>query len=135
MADDIVAANDKDMLQIAGRHYNFVKDEFQEITEYQGLYQLWHQMLEGDYSDSIIGVDKIGKAKAAKILLGLSPEEMAATVLELYDDPVRFTKNFKLLKILRSQEEYEATIREIEGEETPTDDEGRGSEEVSGIGA
>lgn len=135
MDGDTVAANDKDMLQIAGQHFNFVKGEFQEITEYQGAYQLWHQMLEGDYSDSIVGVPGIGKAKAARILVGLTPTEMAERVMELYDDPKRFTKNFHLLKILRSQDEYEATISQIEGEETPTDSEGHSTDEIPRIGA
>jgi 5'-3' exonuclease len=114
--NDVVVANDKDLLQIAGMHYNFVKEEFQEITEYMGHYQLWHQMLEGDYSDSIVGVHKIGKVKAQKLLMGCTPEEMRDTVLHLYDDEQRFHKNFKLLKILRSEEEYEAICRDLESE-------------------
>ena len=114
MEGDIVAANDKDLLQIAGKHYNFVKDEHHEVTDYLAQYQLWHQMLEGDASDGVVGVPGIGKVKAARILLGLDPREMAETVMELYDDPDRFTQNFKLLKILRSEDEYHALCHELE---------------------
>ncbi len=125
MPGDIVAANDKDMLQIAGQHYNFVKDEHIEVSDYLGQYQLWHQMLEGDYSDSIDGVAGIGKAKAPGYLLGKTPQEMAEVVLNLYDDPARYMKNLKLLRILRSQDEYEAILLELdESEQHACDAEG-----------
>lgn len=114
MEGDIVAANDKDLLQIAGQHYNFVRGEFNEVSEYQGQYQLWHQMLEGDPSDSIVGVAGIGKVKAARYLLGLTPEEMAELVLNLYNDDDRFYKNLLLLKILRSEKEYHAICQDLE---------------------
>lgn len=119
-ANDIVAANDKDLLQIAGRHYNFVKKEFQDVTEYMAQYQLWYQMLVGDSSDSIIGVDRIGKVKAERILTDLRPEEMAEVVLELYADPVRFQKNYKLLRILRSEQEYQDICNELESRTLPS---------------
>ena len=64
----IICSVDKDLKQIPGHHYNFVKGEMDFITPEQGLLNFYTQLLTGDSSDNIKGVWKVGPAKARKIL-------------------------------------------------------------------
>lgn len=68
--DTVIASIDKDLLMVAGRHYNFVKDEWQTVTPEEGIRWFYMQMLMGDKVDNIIGIRGIGIKKAAKILDG-----------------------------------------------------------------
>ena len=95
----VIASIDKDLLMIPGRHYNFVKKEFKEVTHDQGLKALYMQTLVGDRSDNIIGVAGIGPVKAAKVLDPLLPEEYYEACRELYNDDDRYHLNLKLLYI------------------------------------
>ena len=69
--DYAVAGIDKDLLQIPGTHYNFVKKEIQEISEDTANYKLMLQCLTGDRSDNIPGIKGIGPKKAEKLLSGV----------------------------------------------------------------
>jgi len=95
----VICSIDKDLLQIPGRHYNFVKKTFQEVGIEEGLEHLYLQSLIGDRSDNIIGVAGIGPVKAAQALDGLLPEEWYDKCRELYNDDERFHLNMKLLYI------------------------------------
>ena len=95
----VICSIDKDLLQIPGRHYNFVKKTFQEVGIDEGLEHLYLQSLVGDRSDNIIGVAGIGPVKAAQALDGLLPEEWYDKCRELYNDDERFHLNMKLLYI------------------------------------
>lgn len=66
---------DKDLDQIPGWHYNFVKDHKYEVTPEEGLRFFYTQLLTGDRIDNIMGVPGIGAVKAAKILKGKTTEE------------------------------------------------------------
>ena len=67
----VVVGIDKDLLQIPGDHYNFVKCERQTISEDVGNYKLMIQCLTGDNTDNIPGIKGIGPKKAEKILAGV----------------------------------------------------------------
>jgi 5'-3' exonuclease len=67
--DTVICSIDKDLKQIAGRHYNFVKDEHCTVSISDGLYWFYTQLLTGDPSDNIKGVAGIGP-KRATIALG-----------------------------------------------------------------
>jgi len=95
----VICSIDKDLLQIPGRHYNFVKKIAQSITLDQGLKFLYLQSLIGDRSDNIFGVAGIGPVKADKALADLLPEEWYDKCRELYNDDERFHLNMKLLYI------------------------------------
>lgn len=136
----IVAANDKDFKQLPGEHYNFVKSEWDIIDEETAEFNFWVQMLIGDSTDNVSGVDGLGKIKAPKRLLGLTSQQMYDTVRELYNDDERFLLNFRLLRILRDPVEYENVLKEIEnknfisqseGEESPEDSSAEDIGEVS----
>lgn len=75
-ADDAIATDmtlngafhcgvDKDILQIAGRHYNYVKDEWIDISAEQATINLYRQILKGDTSDNIPGLPRVGDKLAA----------------------------------------------------------------------
>ena len=120
----IVAANDKDFRQLPGEHYNFVKLEWEIIDELTAEFNFWCQMLIGDSSDNVKGVDRIGKAKAPRILTGMSVEQMYETVKELYGDEERFLNSFRMLRILRSPVEFENIMKEIENKNSLGQSEG-----------
>lgn len=110
----IIVSIDKDFKQLEGTHYNFVKDLIEDVDEDEADYNFWRQMLMGDRADNIKGVGGIGEVKSERLLRPLTPNERAAAVLNLYmHDLERFTLNMKLLRILRSQKEYEDIIGEL----------------------
>lgn len=121
----IIVSNDKDFRQLAGEIFNPIRNggEFEVVDWLEASRAFYAQLLEGDSSDNVRGVDGIGKVRAGRLLAGLSPEEMHSTVYDLYGDPGRFFLNYRLLRILRTREEYEeieASIRESEGSQ-PTE--------------
>jgi 5'-3' exonuclease len=88
-ADDAIATDmtvngaihcgiDKDMLQIAGMHYNYVKKEWQEITEEQATLNLYRQILMGDTSDNIPGLPRVGEKKAFDAIQSAETAELDA---------------------------------------------------------
>ena len=96
----VIASIDKDLKQIPGRHYNFVKKEYTHVSPYEGSRFIYVQSLVGDRSDNIIGVVGIGPKKAEQALEGLTTElEWYNKCRELYDDDERFHTNMKLLYI------------------------------------
>lgn len=59
---------DKDILQIAGRHYNYVNKEWQEIDEDDAILILYRQVLCGDSSDNIPGLPRVGPKTAENVI-------------------------------------------------------------------
>lgn len=83
----IIVHVDKDLDQLPGVHYNPVKDLKYTVTELEGHYHFWTQMLTGDRVDNIPGIAGIGPKKAEKILKGLSSyDEYANAVWATYKD-------------------------------------------------
>lgn len=98
----IICSIDKDLLQVPGKHYNFIKKEFQEVSYLEGMRAFYLQMITGDTSDNIKGVQGLGKVKGAKVLDSTSPDMWYQKVRELYSDDERFEINAKLLWIIRT---------------------------------
>lgn len=81
----VICSIDKDLKQIPGQHYNFVKKEWALVTVEEGLRFFYQQLLQGDGTDNIDGCQSIGPIKAKKILDGVKTEaEMLQRVLETY---------------------------------------------------
>ena len=94
---------DKDLKQVPGHHYNWVKKEFTTVSTREGLLSLYTSSLVGDRSDNIIGVAGLGVVKAARALEGMVlEEEMYQRCKELYNDDERYHRNMQLLYIWRS---------------------------------
>ena len=113
-ADDALAINqtthtvicsiDKDLLQVPGKHFNFVKDEWYDIDYYEGLYRFYKQCLMGDRSDNIRGVAGIGDKKADKILKECFTEtELFNAVRDTYGNDEEFLMNARCLWIRRKE--------------------------------
>ena len=113
-ADDAVATEatktggwivsiDKDLDQVAGWHYNFVKQEEYYVTEEEGLRNLFTQVLTGDRTDNIIGLKGIGPKKAEKLLQDCKTErEYYDACLKAYDgNQLRVDENLNLLWLRR----------------------------------
>lgn len=64
----IICSIDKDLKQIPGRHFDFVKNIHSFVTEEEGIYFFYQQLLTGDRVDNIPGLPKVGPVKAKKIL-------------------------------------------------------------------
>lgn len=70
----IIVTIDKDLNQIPGWHYNFVKKEKYYVSPEEAEDFFYTQLLTGDATDNIQGVPGIGPAKASKILKGAETE-------------------------------------------------------------
>ena len=105
--ETVVCSLDKDLLMIPGVHFNWNKVEYTQVDQQLGLRTFYKQMLIGDRSDNIFGVDKIGPVKAAKCIDHLETEqEMFDTVLALYNDEYsRFIMNAQCLWIMQNKDE------------------------------
>lgn len=64
----IIATIDKDMKQIAGKHYNWNTEQIYAVTEREGDRWFYTQVLTGDPGDGYSGCPGIGKARAEKII-------------------------------------------------------------------
>lgn len=66
--DTIIVTIDKDLDQIEGKHFNFVKRLYYDVSKEQATRFFYKQLLTGDRTDNIRGVVGIGDKKAEKIL-------------------------------------------------------------------
>jgi len=83
----IIASIDKDLDQVEGAHYNFVKKIHYEITHNQGRHKFWTQMLTGDTVDNIPGIRGIGPKKAEKLLADCTTDaEYKAAIINAYTE-------------------------------------------------
>lgn len=105
----MLCSYDKDLKMIPGKHYNWNKKIFETVDLQSGIQHFYKQMLIGDSSDNIIGINGIGKVKADKIISPLNTEqEMFDTVYSLYTKhniQDSFVMNAVCLWILRNEEE------------------------------
>ena len=80
-----IVSIDKDLLMIPGLHFNFVKDEWSEVSELEGYRSFYRQVLTGDSTDNVPGIKGIGDVGATKLLKGCSTvEDMRSIVLLTY---------------------------------------------------
>lgn len=89
--DTIILSIDKDLLQVPGEHYNFVKKEFNIVSPIEGIQSFYRQLLIGDRSDNIFGVAGVGPVKANKLINTLTNEQ------EMFDKVKCWYKNDKHL--------------------------------------
>jgi len=98
-----IASIDKDMLQVPGWHFNFGKNEWHYSDQEYATRFFYTQLLTGDNVDNIIGLWRVGPAKANKILGDSTDElELYQKCLEAYDnDADRVLENARLLWLRR----------------------------------
>jgi len=107
-SNSVIVSIDKDLLQLPGLHYNFVKQEFKEQTELNGIRFFYKQLLMGDKADNVKGVDKIGEVKSERILENVDYNEEAwfTAVRETYNNDEEMWMNAMCLWILRHPYPY-----------------------------
>lgn len=103
----IIVSLDKDLDQVAGWHYNFIKREGYYITPEQGLFKFYCQILTGDTADNIVGLKGIGPVKAKKMLEDAEDEAtMYHRCVMAYDgNEDRVIENARLLWLRRTKDE------------------------------
>jgi hypothetical protein len=99
----VIATIDKDLDMLPGLHYNFVRGESYYVSPEQGLWNFYKQLLTGDTTDNIPGIDGIGPVKAAKLLPepGASEAELYAAVRGAYDTAFGEDAGARLLEVGR----------------------------------
>jgi 5'-3' exonuclease len=102
--EGVIVSLDKDLDQVVGWHYNFVKDNLYYINQQTASFNFYKQFLTGDAVDNIKGVHGIGPKKADKLLEGKTDAEMWDVIVEHlgYD---RAIENGHLLYMLRSTQD------------------------------
>lgn len=112
----IIVSIDKDLDQIPGKHYNFVKGVMYDISESEGIRNLYTQILTGDRIDNIIGLTGVGPVKAARLLGSSNTEsEMFAACVDAYGgNRERVIENARLLCLKRSTKRYFESIEGID---------------------
>jgi DNA polymerase I len=83
--ETVICSIDKDMNQIPGKHYDFVKDVLYEITPESANRYFWFQLLMGDPTDNITGIPGCGPKTAERILAGATPDEYPQVVYDAYE--------------------------------------------------
>ena len=80
-----IVSIDKDLNTIPGWHYNPLRADHYYVTMSEANKFLYTQILTGDRTDNIRGVDGIGPKKAEKLLHGLNSEqELYRKCLDVY---------------------------------------------------
>lgn len=117
----VICSIDKDLKQIPGHHYNFVKKEWSFIDKFVGLYNFYIQLLVGDVADNVQGVQGIGPVKASRALEKCKTEyEMFEVVRKLYNDDTRLLLTGQLLKIRTYEGELWQFPNKLEQSGEPT---------------
>lgn len=116
--ETVICSIDKDLLQIPGRHFNFVSGAHAVVDERTGWINFYTQLIMGDRADNIPGYDGKMRGVVPKFLQPKidflhsleKPFQMYDFVYDLYHDEGlghdRFNTNCELLYILRNPEEY-----------------------------
>ena len=82
--ESIICSDDKDLLQIPGNHFNIRTRELIVVTEVEAHYRIHHQLLTGDSTDNIKGIEGVGPATAKKILDNVEPKDYQLECLKQY---------------------------------------------------
>lgn len=107
----IIASIDKDLLQVPGLHYNFVKQSAITVDKQQGLRNFYTQLIMGDRSDNILGFDgkmrqtvpKFLQPKLDQLYLCVDEYEMFEMVRDMYGDDEAMLVSGQCLYIQRKE--------------------------------
>lgn len=102
--NSVIVTLDKDLDQVIGWHYNFVKKEMYYMEQGEADLRFFKQFLTGDRIDNIQGVHGIGDKKSQKLLEDLSNKERWDCVVE-HLGLDRAVENGHLLYMLRSDDD------------------------------
>lgn len=112
MVDTCIVSLDKDLKQVPGKHYNWVKQEWEWVDEHQGWVNFYTQLVLGDRADNILGYDGLMRQAVPKFLQPIiqgiiespTPADMYRVVEEIYElEKEAMHRNAQLLYILRKE--------------------------------
>ena len=84
--DSVLCSIDKDLMQLPGRHYNFVTKEEVNVSPKEAVLNFYCQVLTGDSTDNIPGLSGIGPVKAKRALEGCnSPQACWQKCVQMYE--------------------------------------------------
>lgn len=83
----VICSIDKDLKQIPGLHYNFVKEEWDDVSREKAVKEFYKSIIVGDVSDNIPGAYGMGPVKASKaidspVLNDLTSDELERKCME-----------------------------------------------------
>jgi len=106
-SDAIIASIDKDFLQVACKHFNFVTGKWKTVEPFDGLRFFYSQILTGDAVDNIKGLWRVGPKTADKMLKHCKTEhELYQACVDAYDGDVdRVIENARLCWLRRYEGE------------------------------
>jgi len=89
----VICTIDKDLRQVPGHHYNWVKDEHSHVEKQQAMFNFYSQLVLGDKADNIPGFDLKMRPEIPKFLMHVFDDlnncetelEMFTRVWDLYD--------------------------------------------------
>ena len=110
--DYVICSVDKDLKCMPGHHLNIKKNIFSEVTPEQAMRFYYEQIIQGDPTDNIKGVPRVGPKGAAKFLKDCVTEaDFQATVIEVYqaafgeDWKKELTLNGRLIHLLKQKDD------------------------------
>ena len=111
-----ICSLDKDLLQIPGYHYNWVKQMQTLVSPLDGLRTFYKQLILGDRTDNIPGYDGKLRSEAPKFIQKLQEPidemtkevDMYEYVKQIYqnESDVVLHRNAQLLYILKREDEF-----------------------------
>ena len=81
----VIASIDKDLDQIPGKHYDFVKRVHYVVTDDDAELCFYRQCLSGDAVDNVPGCFRMGYAKAERLLEATPRNEWWTAIVEAYE--------------------------------------------------
>ena len=105
----VICSIDKDFDQIPLPRYNFITGETIHPTQDEATKNLYKQILTGDATDNIIGVEGIGPVAASELIDGCTKQiDMVAICVDQMGLE-RFCENSNLVYLLRTADEWDGT--------------------------
>ena len=87
----VVCTIDKDLDQVPGQHYDYLKKVFYWIDDFEAVQLFWRQIITGDSTDNIQGLHRVGDAAGDKMLaawmeqFGLDPAKIWECIVKAYE--------------------------------------------------
>lgn len=92
--EGVLCSIDKDLLMVPGKHYNWIKGKKKIVSEKEGTFNFYKQLLTGDATDNIPGCPTIGEKRAVKALANAtSPSSLYTIVKDLYHEKLQKFSN------------------------------------------
>jgi len=115
--DSIVLSPDKDVLRQSRHAFDYNAKSMSEIknSEKQIIFNIYHQILTGDSTDNIEGVQGVGEKGADKLLENVKdiPSKVLSVFTNKYgiqDGMFRFVEAYRLIYLLRNEEDLKREV-------------------------